>query len=214
MNLGFDDVLEFQYARCRHFVCLVVGAYDGVENDPLSRFIRSKDCRAILLEPQPDVFARLRANFREVASCSLLNAAADEISGFRTLYYVPSGIPGLPEWVGQIASFSRDHVAKHEQRAPGLARHIRNREIPTFSFRDLIARFNLRSIDVLQIDAEGMDAQLLAWFPFERLKPGVIHYEVEHLSPEERLRTRRRLRELGYLVREADAPSDDMAILL
>lgn len=138
----------------------------------------------------------------------------DEVSGSRTLYYVPPGVPGLPEWVGQVASFSREHLAKHEARAPGISRHIQSREIATISFGDLLDKFQLDAIDILQIDAEGMDAQLLAWFPFERLKPGAIHYEVEHLSREEHRQTRRRLRELGYLVREADAPSDDMAVLL
>ena len=34
LNLGFDDVLEFQWARSSSFQVVVIGAYDGVENDP------------------------------------------------------------------------------------------------------------------------------------------------------------------------------------
>jgi hypothetical protein len=67
---------------------------------------------------------------------------------------------------------------------------------------------------VLQIDAEGMDGQLLRWFPFERVRPGVLHYEAAHMSPAEHERIRERLRGHGYFVREADAPSDDMAVLI
>jgi len=35
--------------------------------------------------------------------------------------------------------------------------------IQTISFDDLLDMFQLRAIDVMQIDAEGMDGQLLAW---------------------------------------------------
>ncbi|MND04273.1 hypothetical protein D3C83_244680 [compost metagenome] len=59
-----------------------------------------------------------------------------------------------------------------------------------------------------------MDGQLLAWFPFERLRPAVLHYETAHLSSLEHLAVRKRLEEFGYVVREADSPSDDMAVLI
>lgn len=214
LNLGFDDVLEFQYARTGRFQFVTVGAYDGVANDPLSRFVRQHDCHGILLEPQPEAYARLCANYRDLPQCELVNAAIDEVSGSRTLHYVPPGAPGLPEWAEQIASFRRDHVAKHEAQAAGLSARIQSREIRTISFNDLLDMYRLRSIDVLQIDAEGMDGQLLRWFPFERLKPAVLHYEVVHLSSEEHQKVRQRLREFGYLVRQADAPTDEMAIAL
>ena len=214
LNLTFDDVLEYQYARSRRFLFVSVGAYDGLLNDPVSRFVRSHDCHGILLEPQPGAYARLCANFSNFPQCTLLNAAIDEISGSRALYYVPAGNPGLPEWTEQIASFQREHVVKHETQAPGLSARIRTQEIRTLSFNELLDMFQLHAIDVLQIDAEGMDGQLLAWFPFERLKPAVLHYETTHLSDEEHRAVRKRLEGFGYLVREADAPSDDMAILL
>ena len=214
LNLGFDDVLEFQYARTRHFVFVIVGAYDGLANDPISRFIRTHDCRGFLLEPQPDAYERLRQNFRDFPRCTVLNRAIDEVSGTRTLYFVPRGSEGLPEWTEQIASFQLEHVRKHEAQAPGLAGAIRSQTIDTISFDDLLDTFDLRAIDVLQIDAEGMDAQIVGWFPFERLRPSVLHYETAHMADAEHAAVRARLTGLGYTVREADAPTDDMAILL
>src|SRR6478672_180964 len=56
LNLEFNDFLELQYARSRNFVALVVGAFDGVVNDPTSQFIRKHHCGAILVEPQPEPF--------------------------------------------------------------------------------------------------------------------------------------------------------------
>lgn len=213
LNLSFDDVLEFQYARSRRFFFVTVGAFDGVTNDPMSRFIRTRDCEGILIEPQPVIYQRLCDNLQQFRRFILLNAAVDEVSGSRPIYYVPPGIEGLPDWTAQITSFSLEHVKKHEAEVPGLCAFIREQAITTISFDDLLDRYRLHSLDVLQIDAEGMDAQILEWFPFQRLRPGVLHYETTHMSTAEHARVRARLQTFGYLVREADAPCDDMAVL-
>lgn len=214
LNLAFDDLLEFQYARSRQFTFVVVGAFDGLANDPIGRFVRSHECQGILLEPQPLVYAQLRDNFRDFPQFTLLNAAIDERSASRELYYVPGGNATLPDWTRQIASFQLDHLLKHEASAPGLSACVRTQRIETISFNDLLDRFGLRAIDVLQIDAEGMDARLLQWFPFDRLRPAVLHYEIIHLSRAEHVATRTRLRGFGYRLREADSSSDEMAILV
>src|SRR4051794_28967199 len=38
-----------------------VGAFDGASNDPVIDAIRRYDCRALLIEPQPEPFGRLHA---------------------------------------------------------------------------------------------------------------------------------------------------------
>lgn len=214
LNLGFEDILEFQYARSRHFMFLNVGAFDGLANDPISRFARSHDCHGIFLEPQRGVFKRLYANLMDFPNFSFLNAAVDRVSGFREIYYVPAGIKDLPDWTEQLASFHIEHLLRHEEKAPDLSRHIQKQAIQTISFEDLLDKFGLESIDVLQIDAEGMDAKLLVWFPFERIKPSVLHYETAHMSADEHQAVRARLEHFGYIVRRADSHLDNMAVLI
>lgn len=213
LNLTFDDLLELQWARSRDFLFVTIGAYDGLANDPISRFAREHPCRGILVEPQPAVFERLRTNFGQLPGMTLVNAAIDETSGSRALYYIPPDTAGLPAWTEQIASFRLDHLEKHEPQAPGLTAHIRSQPIRTLSFHDLLNEFHVTAIDVLQIDAEGMDAQLLKWFPFQRLQPSVLHYEIAHMTAEEQHEIRARLEGLGYRVFEADSPTDAMAVL-
>lgn len=214
LNLGFEDVLEFQYARSRNFFFVGVGAFDGLENDPISRFIRSHDCRGILIEPQPAVFQRLMSNYACLPNVQLLNAAIDAVSGSREFYSVPAGIEGLPSWTEQLASFRKEHLIRHEDRAPGLSAHIRMQMVDTICFPDLLDKFGIGSIDVLQIDAEGMDAQLLAWFPFERIKPSILHYEIAHMSADELTAVRSRLKTYGYTIRETNSSMDDFAVLV
>jgi FkbM family methyltransferase len=211
-NLNFNDLLELQYARNRNFIALVVGAFDGVENDLTSEFIRKRRCRAILVEPQPGPFKRLRENMRE-HNFILINAAIDEVSGFRNIYCVSAGTDGLPSWTEQLASFQKEHILKHENKAPGLSKYLLTLKVPTISFEDLLEKYGVDSLELLQVDAEGMDAQLLAWFPFERIRPGLLHYETAHMTAEERRVVRNRLKELGYLIRNSDSLTDEMAIL-
>jgi FkbM family methyltransferase len=212
LNLGFQDFLELQYARSREFTALVIGAFDGMANDPTGEFIRRRRCRAVFVEPQPGPFNRLREHMGSCQNVMLLNAAVDEVSGVHDMYCIPPGIEGLPGWTEQLASFQKDHLLKHEDRAPGLSQHIQALQVPTISFNDLLDRYGLKGLDVLQIDAEGMDAQLLAWFPFERIKPAVLHYETAHMTSHEQSRVRQRLSGLGYTLRVSDCPTDDMAI--
>jgi FkbM family methyltransferase len=208
LNLEFDDLLELQYARSKNFVALVVGAFDGT--DPTSEFIRSR-CRGILVEPQPGPFKRLRENMGGNNNITLLNAAIDEVSGSRDMYCVSPSADELPSWTEQLASFRREHILNHEEMAPGVSKHILTCKIPTVSFGDLLGRYGVDSLDLLQIDAEGMDAQLLAWFPFKRIRPALLHYETAHMSVEEQRVVRNRLKSLGYIIRNSDM--DDMAIL-
>jgi FkbM family methyltransferase len=211
LNLGFNDLLELQYARSQNFVALVVGAFDGVENDPTSEFIRKRRCAAILVEPQSGPFERLRENMRGCDNIILINAAIDHVSGFRDFHCVSVDTDELPPWTEQLASFRREHILDHEDRAPGLSKHVIMCKVPTISFEDLLDRYHIKSLDVLQIDAEGMDAQLLTWFPFERIKPGLLHYETVHMSAEEQIAIRNRLKDLGYIIHRSGS-MDNMAI--
>ena len=212
--MGFDDILEFQYARSRSFMVVVVGAYDGVENDPVSRFVLGHDCSGIFVEPQVPAFKRLKANLGTNPRFHLVNAAVSRSTGQRELFYVKPGVAELPAWTQQVASFDRGHILKHEDRAPGISEHIESEMVATLSFEGLLDRFRLRKVDVLQVDAEGLDAQLLGWFPFDRLKPGVVHYEIQHMSADDRVATRARLASFGYRLYQMESPMDEVAIVV
>ena len=62
--IGFGDLLELQSRRSTDPAVLVVGAFDGVSNDPIGAFVQQSGCRAIFVEPQPAAFARLRERFQ------------------------------------------------------------------------------------------------------------------------------------------------------
>lgn len=39
-----------------------------------------------------------------------------------------------------------------------------------------------RRLDLLQIDAEGADGYILSLFPFDRLQPAIVHWEIKNMT--------------------------------
>lgn len=160
-----------------------VGAFDGTTNDPISDALERFDCRAVLVEPQPRPFERLTALHRGNENVRLVNAAIDSRDGTRAMFTINP--EGMPEWVGQLASFDRTIVEAHQRFTPQLLR-INTTQVPTMTFDTLIADARLDRVDVLQIDAEGYDLELLKLFDVPRRSPHVVNWEHKHLSHADR----------------------------
>jgi FkbM family methyltransferase len=180
-NLEFDDVV------CRHMfehgeacVFVQVGAYDGVSTDPIRKYIARCGWRGVMLEPQPRPAAQLRELYEGVAGIVILEAAVDRARGQRSLYTVECD--ELPKWAGGMASFDRDHIAKHDYLIPGLAEKIRELKIDCITFDDVLAKLPGDRLDLLQIDAEGADGYLLSLFPFERVRPAIVQWEIKNMD--------------------------------
>lgn len=75
---------EFK-APCRPFVILI-GANDGVTGDPLWEIRDICMWRGILVEPQPEIFAKLQYNYRNNADIVCENVAIGVTDGEMQLY--------------------------------------------------------------------------------------------------------------------------------
>jgi hypothetical protein len=67
-------------------------------------------------------------------------------------------------------------------------------------------------LDLLQIDAEGADGYILSLFPFDRVKPAIVHWESKHLTTPQREECLDRLVPFGY--RFAQSGDEDMLAVL
>jgi len=205
--LEFDDII------CRHMfdtkealTFVQIGAYDGVSTDPLRKYIERCRWEGILVEPQPGPANKLRHLYAKNPRIQIVEAAIDQIQGTRTLYTVES--PELPAWAGGMASFDREHILKHEYLLPGLAQKLRELTIPCVTFDDIVSRLRTPHLDLLQIDAEGGDGFLLSLFPFHKIKPAVIQWEVKNLTCSNQEQTLEHLITYGYRI--ARSGDEDM----
>jgi FkbM family methyltransferase len=199
-SLQFDDVIcryMFEHGETCNFI--QIGAYDGISTDPLRRYIERCGWRGVMLEPQPGPAAQLRQLYRHNTNVIILQAALDSVHRTRTLYTVEC--QGLPKWAGSMASFDRAHISKHDYFLPTIEKLIREVRVDCIPFGDAIQALpGAPQLDLLQIDAEGADGYILSLFPFEQIKPAIIHWEIKNMTKPEQEGALDLLCAHGYLI--------------
>ncbi len=182
LKLNFDFVVAQHFLNANDFFFIQVGAFDGVQADPIRKFVVRHNWKGVLIEPQKKAFALLKQNYADQPQLTFKNVAISGRNEMRTLYTVAA--EGVPEWCQGLASFDREVILKHKELVPGLEALITTEEIACVTFEQLIEELKTDKIDLLQVDAEGYDADLINMFPFDVVRPAIVHFERKHLSPE------------------------------
>jgi FkbM family methyltransferase len=209
--LELDDVIcRCMFEAAGPWSFIQVGAFDGVANDPLRKFIARGGWRGVMLEPQVRSAARLRKLYSDRDEVLVLEAALDSTRGRRPLFTLQPD--GLPEWAAQIASFDRQHLLRHRHLIPQVEKHIQEFIVECVTFDDVLAQLPDERLDLLQMDAEGADGYLLPLFPFERMKPAIVHWEIKHMTRTDQEATIDLVRGHGYRI--ARSGREDMLAVL
>jgi FkbM family methyltransferase len=150
---------------------LQIGAFDGVSDDNMRELIVAHRLRGILVEPQPQAFARLKEVYRDQPQVTLLEAAIAERAGVRDLY-CQRGVAAM------TASFDRAHLRKH-----GIADHeIVVQPVACHTIESALRAGGLDRVDLIQIDAEGHDWPIIRSIDFARIRPQILRFEYRHMS--------------------------------
>lgn len=175
-----------------------IGANDGVKNDPLAQFISAYAWRGIMVEPLPDNFVRLAANFGTNSMISLENSGISDVADVLTLYYLRDVRPEEPDWYDQVASFDKETFFRNISVDPTLIHRVRTSSVPSMNFDTLMAKHSLEKADLIMIDAEGYDGRILASIDLKKYEPKIIIYENEWLTQYDSRLVRNLLRNAGY----------------
>jgi len=185
-----------------------IGANDGVRYDPIRPFAERFGWTGLLVEPQPSVFKALQENYAAFEGMRFECAAIGAKCGQLTLHGFDPDAPDARHMSG-VASVDR-HVVEHNihnHRAP-----MHTFIVPLLTPTALLEKHGIGEFDVLQIDAEGMDAEILFAFDFERYQPALIHFEHSGLEPLVRGRLYEYLEKYGYSL--AQGPRDDRGVTI
>jgi len=175
-----------------------VGAHDALAGDPISLYVQRDGWAGILVEPVPELFARLQRRYENRTDLVFENAAIAEQDGRRTFYRLSREASGVYELADQLGSLKREVILSHVEQIPDIQQYLEEIEVACVSFGTLLERHSVDRVDVLHLDAEGYDATLLRSFPWERFSPGVVLYEHKHLAEAEREACEKMLGALGY----------------
>ena len=188
----FDLVVHRLIADRPDLFFLQIGAHDGKDDDPLRQYVTRHHWRGILVEPQPDMFARLTENYRSEPQLAFEQAAIANFDGKMTLYR-PSGQAGGGADTCR-ATFNRDLLLKQV----GYNVPIDEISVPAITISSLLAKHGVQRIDLLQIDTEGFDFEIIKMALAANVKPTVVHFEHLLLSDADRQQCYADLARQGY----------------
>jgi FkbM family methyltransferase len=200
LKIGFEHVVTHRMAHQSEFFFVQIGAFDGQAGDPIHRFVTTYGWRGILVEPQKRYFSRLIATYGDQPNLVFRNVAVGERREKKILYKIREGVPGLPAWAPQAASFDRSTVLSHREIIPDLEKLIDTEEVDCITLDDLLGEVPVPEIDLLQIDVEGYDHEIIRMLDFGRFAPSIIRFEHKHLSPRDYEASLQRLVRHGYRV--------------
>ncbi|MGI9265702.1 MAG: FkbM family methyltransferase [Gammaproteobacteria bacterium] len=190
---------------------LQIGAADGKRLDPIHSFVQRYRWQGILVEPLADLFELLKATYGNRDDLILENVAITEKDETRHISRVPLedvGRQGVPDWafaastlVPEKTRFSADNSPPplHEALNSAVVRE----EVQCLSLASLLARHDVKNIDVLQIDAEGYDARILMQLDMSVFRPSVINMEWHWLTDTEKREISTHLKGHGYSMYES-----------
>jgi FkbM family methyltransferase len=172
-----------------------IGAHDGLTSDHMRPLILKHGWMGVLVEPVPEQFRRLQANYANVPGLRFERAAIAGHDGEVTFYKVREDLPGLPRHAHLVHSLKYDVVLNE---IGGRADALTAIHVPALMFQTLLDKHRLDHVDVLTIDTEGADYEILSQVDFSRHRPSLILYEHKHLSLADREACQAMLAGHGY----------------
>lgn len=160
-----------------------VGANDGRYGDSISRFALAYPFEGILVEPQADVFERLKHNYAAAPAGRMIfeNAAIGPGQERLTMYRCRADVDVDREHASTVVS-SDPHVVASQLKISES--QLEAFTVPCLTLDALLAKHGWQAPDILFLDTEGFDQAVLSTIDLARTPPTIVQFEHGHLSPD------------------------------
>ena len=166
-----------------NFGLVVIGAHSGVWLTLL--FEEYQNQNILLVEPVPYNITLLKENTTKYKNISIETSAVSEKNQIKKFYYVkPDAVKKLGKhWASGIGSFDKQHILNHKNKRFAVSDpDIKEVDIQYLTFSDLIEKYSISSINLLQIDVEGAEFEILNSIDFEKIEIKKIIFEFKHFD--------------------------------
>ena len=166
-----------------NFGLVVIGAHSGVWLTSL--FEEYQNQNILLVEPVPYNITLLKENTTKYKNISIETSAVSEKNQIKKFYYVkPDAVKKLGKhWASGIGSFDKQHILNHKYKRFMVSNFdIEEVDVQYLTFSDLIEKYSISSIDLLQIDVEGAEFEILNSIDFEKIEIKKIIFEFKHFD--------------------------------
>ena len=166
-----------------NFGLVVIGAHSGVWLKSLFEDYQNQNI--LLVEPVPYNISLLKKNTAKYNNIKIETSALSDKSEIKKFYYVkPDAIEKLGKhWASGIGSFDKHHILNHKNKRFKIENSdIEEIELQYLTFADLINKYSITSVDMLQIDAEGAEFEILNSIDFKKILIKKIIFEFKHFD--------------------------------
>ena len=166
-----------------NFGLVVIGAHSGVWLKSLLDEYQNQNI--LLVEPVPYNIALLKENTAKYKNINIETSAVSENNEIKKFYYVkPDAVKRLGKhWASGIGSFDKQHILNHKyKRFMVNDTDIEEMDVQYLTFSNLMEKYSVSSIDLLQIDVEGAEFQILNSINFEKIEIKKIIFEFKHFD--------------------------------
>ena len=167
----------------KNFGLVVIGAHFGVWLS--EKITKYKNDNILLVEPVPYNYTILKDKFSENKNISIcINAVFSENKKNDFYYVKEDSITKLGKhWASGIGSFDKQHILNHKSKRFQITENdIKKVEIEFITFKNLIDRYQIQSINDLQIDVEGAEFEILNSIDFKKIEINSIQFESKHFD--------------------------------
>lgn len=160
-----------------------------VANDDITELISGQELDLLLLvEPMEIHNEKIINCYKHLKNVYLENIAiTDNANGVEISFFYHKN--DGPKY--EVASLEKSHILKHGYSEDGII----ELKVKSMTLNALFEKYNLDFMDILFIDAEGMDDKLIKSINFEKYKINKIYFENLHLKDQN---VYKMLTELGY----------------
>ncbi len=200
----FDMCLDQKWVleKGASFRFIQVGANDGISGgDPIRKHVVDRGWAGILIEPQPDVFEKLKANYADQPQLYFENVGVSSVEQQMTLY--------RNKFEKTTASLNQSTL--HAQRKSSATDEI---EIQCLRLDSIIKKYDFDFVDLLQVDTEGHELEVMQSIDLKSIKPRMIHFEHGHLTRERLNKMMTLLDSAGYEIHYGGKQYNDSLALL
>jgi FkbM family methyltransferase len=190
-------IAELQRAGIENFYFVQIGANDGVLYDNLNPLIREFDLRGCLVEPLPDVFARLQSNYRDQPQLTFRNCMIADPASDGLIHRFRPDAPVPQDFFHGLARQDQDYIRRRAKNV-GLSAHVEAVRCEVQDFSGLLKSLDRTSISLLYVDTEGADDKIVGEALRSGLRPPLIQYEWSEMSLTRRCELKLLLSSHGY----------------
>ena len=166
-----------------NFGLVVIGAHSGVWLKSLFEDYQNQNI--LLVEPVPYNISLLKENTAKYNNIKIETSALSDKNEIKKFYYVkPNVIEKLGKhWASGVGSFDKHHILNHKNERFKIENSdIEEIELQYLTFADLINKYSIKSVDMLQIDVEGAEFEILNSIDFKKILIKKIIFEFKHFD--------------------------------